>query len=520
VLRNCGLAWVRCWLAWIVLSGCQRHTEQGTSPKPLPPTLAEIENIQPQIATFCGDCHALPHPETFPKAAWQREVERGFSFYDESGRKDLVVPPIEAVVGYYEALAPVQLSVPPPDRNSSGIGSMQFRVTSSESPEFEPPAVSFIEWLHLPNQDRERLVFCDMRSGLVGVAAPSPQGFSVQSLTNLNNPSRIALGDLDGDGQHEILIADLGSFTSEDHRRGGIVWLQWDRARNAWRQRLLVSGLGRVADVRVGDFDGDGDADLVAAEFGHLRTGRVLLYENLGIQRGMPNLREHVIDPRHGAIHVPVADLNGDGRLDFVALISQEYEVIEAYINSGDGKFERQTVFAAGDPAYGSSGIELVDLDRDGDLDVLYSNGDTFGSDYLKPYHGIRWLENQGSYPFVEHPLTQMIGVQRAVAVDLDDDQDLDIAAIGFLPQNLVANPELTKHDSLIWLEQQQPGIFVRHSLESGRYVHAALSVGDFDQDGHIDLAAGSFQDLRGPHEPWFKVWWNAAKRGNARVDN
>jgi len=497
----------------MLLSGCQQRKDDANLPESPPRKVVDIARIKPRVTEFCGDCHAVPRPETFPKEAWRREVERGFNFYSESGRHDLAVPPKGEVVGFYETLAPERLVVNPPQgETEGGDRAIRFRRSSTDSPELEPPAVSFVDWLSLPNHDHQRHLFCDMRSGLVGVAIVTPQSSSVESLTILKNPSRIALCDLDGDGLNEIVISELGSFTSEDHRRGAIVWLQWDRAQSTWRQRLLVSGLGRIADVRCGDLDGDGDTDLVVAEFGHLRTGRVLVYENLGIERDMPKLQEHVVDKRHGTIHVPVADLNGDGRLDFVALISQEHEVIEAYLNCGDFTFERKTIFAAGDPAYGSSGIELVDLDGDGDLDVLYTNGDTFGSDFLKPYHGISWLENQGGFPFTEHRLAEMVGVQRAVAADLDSDNDLDIVAIGFLPQNLVAAPELANHDSLVWLEQKQHGRFVRHSLERAKFLHAALAVGDFDQDDDIDLAVGNFQDLEGPREPSLTIWWNASK--------
>lgn len=502
------------WLAVVMLQGCGQHEGRALPPEPspLPPrATVDVAQVEPQVVAFCGSCHAVPRPETFPKEAWRREVERGFAFYTESGRQDLAVPAKEDVVGYYETLAPEKLVVAPREGKTDG-GVIRFQRSSSDSPRLELPAVSFVEWLTLPNQDQPRHLFCDMRSGMVGIANITPGSSSVESLTTLRNPSRVALCDLDGDGQNEILVCELGSFTSEDHRRGAVVWLHWDKAKCAWKQRLLISGLGRVADVRGGDFDADGDADLVVAEFGHLRTGRVLIYENLGFEQGMPKLREHVVDPRHGAIHVPVADLNGDGRLDFVALISQEHESIEAYLNIGEFSFEQKAVFAAGDPSYGSSGIELVDLDGDGDLDVLYSNGDTFGSDYLKPYHGIAWLENHGDFPFVEHRLAEMVGVQRALPADLDGDDDLDVVAAGFLPHNLVQAPQVADHDSLIWLEQTKPGQFHRHSLESTKFLHTALAIGDFDQDRDVDLAVGNFQDAEGRPEPWLTIWWNTSK--------
>src|SRR5262249_60292151 len=118
-------------------------------------------------------------------------------------------------------------------------------------------------------------------------------------------------------------------------------------------------------------------------------------------------------------------DLDGDGRLYFVALISQEHEAVVAFLNDGGGEFHRETIFSANEPAFGSSGIQLVDLDGDGDVDVLYTNGDTFDSFYPKPYHSIRWLENCGTFPFVDHLLTAMPGVHRALARALDGGGEL-----------------------------------------------------------------------------------------------
>ncbi len=39
-----------------------------------------------QVASFCGDCHAVPTPDQFPQSAWPEEIEDGYRFYFDSGR--------------------------------------------------------------------------------------------------------------------------------------------------------------------------------------------------------------------------------------------------------------------------------------------------------------------------------------------------------------------------------------------------------------------------------------------------
>jgi len=468
-----------------------------------PSTLSAVQRTE--IERFCADCHAMPGAAAFPKSAWMDEVRRGFKFYANSGRSDLAVPRVLDVAKFFRDAAPDKIPLPPgavtplPERS---------RFQRQVFPPVEPggqPAVSFLSQLPLTRGEAPWLLACDMKSGQVLKWRGLGSDPIWKPVAQLDHPSHAQLCDLDADGALDLVVADLGTFTPSDKLAGRVVWLR-RVGEGSFEPQVLQADLGRVADVQPGDFDGDGDLDLVVAEFGWQKAGRVLLLRNLGNPQ-VPKFALEEIDPRHGTIHVPTVDLNGDGHLDFIALISQEHEVVEAFLNDGTGSFRTERLFSAGEPSWGSSGIQLVDLDQDGDLDVLCTNGDTFDSFHLKPFHGVFWLENTGKYPWTKHPVTNLPGVHRAIAADLDNDGDLDIAACALLPGRLTRRQQGVSFDAVIWLEQTAPGQFTRQTLKHGGADHAALEAIDLDGDGLLELVVGSFAEK--PGDGLVEIFWN-----------
>jgi hypothetical protein len=498
----------------LTIVGCFGTTSTDTPPSPQPP--AAPADIAERVHTFCGAaCHAYPSPDSFPRKYWRKEVERGFRFFELSGMS-LKAPPIDSVVRYYEERAPEDLA-PAALKPASKPLDLNFEKLSFPGPPTtERFAVSNVNLVRLPEPGKSPakgldILACDMKAGLVMLLRPYEAAPAWKVLAHVSNPAHTEVLDLDGDGILDILVANLGSYPPTDRRCGSVVWLR-GRPDGSYTPITLLENVGRVADVQATDFRGVGKKDLIAGVFGWQTTGELLYLENQTTDWDKPKFVPRAIDERHGCIHVCVADLNNDGKPDFVTLFAQEHETVVAFINAGNGTFKKQTLYSAPDPAYGSSGIQLVDLNGDGKLDVLYTNGDILDDPFLfKPYHSVQWLENKGDLKFEHHPLTPMYGVHRAVAADLFGTGRKAVVAVSFLPNDKFPDRGKRKADAIVVLEQTAAGVFERHSLATVDCDHVTCAVGDLYGTGRLDLVVGNYSSVSTDHP--VTIWKNVGKK-------
>lgn len=467
-----------------------------------------------EVRTTCGtSCHAYPPPDILPRSAWPTAVARMTLFREGLSEprfprgtlagKVVLPEDMERALAFYVSRAPVRLS-PPEAWPEPDPSTQQFRRRSMAPLNLRgAPGISNVRFLDLDGDGTLEVVATDMRHGLVLRGNPKDPAGQLTVVAKVPHPARTELVDLDGDGLRDLLVADLGQFLPGDEEKGTVVWLR--RLKNGEYESHVYDGFPRVADVRAADFDGNGKLELLVGAFGWRKVGHIALLRDAA-PRGTPDFTARTrLDERSGTVNVHPLDVNGDGRMDFIALISQQHEQVVAFLNQG-ATFKPQSIYAAPHPNWGSSGMDVVDLDKDGDLDVLLAHGDTLDDGLVKPYHGIQWLENRGSYPFTEHVLAPLAGVHPVKAVDLDRDGDLDIVSGSFFPPDAIgATPKLP---SLVWLEQVAPGKFERRSLELGSPLHASLDAADFDGDGDMDLVVGNLSAER-ELPAWVEIWEN-----------
>jgi hypothetical protein len=370
----------------------------------------------------------------------------------------------------------------------------------------EPPMISNIAVTDLNRDSLLDVIVCDCKNNTVSWIRQYPVGTYTEKVLvdNMVAPAHVQVIDFDKDGDNDLMVAFLGLLFPSNDKIGSVVIFEND-GKNNFKKHVVAEKIARVSDVRAGDLDGDGDLDLAAAQFGY-DDGETRWMENLGNWEFKSTNLQHLSGP----INVEIVDIDKDGDLDIISLVSQEWEEIYAYINDGKGHFQTKLLFGSSNEDYGSSGISMCDLDQDGDQDILYTNGDAF--DYIPPqgrsWHGVQWLENKGSMKFEFHRICNFTGAFNARPIDIDGDGDLDLFAVSAF--NLWDKPESM---SLIWLENDGKQQFVRHDITNNPTHLITLELGDFNNDGLMDMVSGGMHAYP-PYDKMSRIalWMNNGK--------
>src|SRR5215831_14184875 len=171
-------------------------------------------------------------------------------------------------------------------------------------------------------------------------------------------------------------------------------------------------------DMAIGDFNGDGKADVALA--GYVNSTEMLIQIMLG--NGDGSFRKGQTINLASGINgngITAGDFNGDGRLD-LALVSNTTNQIYFYQGSGTGTFTSAASITVGNSTWGLGGIRVGDFNNDGRADLVVSN---FKALY------VLW-NNGGNFSFAVAKVGSANSGIGATPVDINQDGFTDLLVV------------------------------------------------------------------------------------------
>ncbi|HXC63250.1 MAG TPA: VCBS repeat-containing protein, partial [bacterium] len=277
----------------------------------------------------------------------------------------------------------------------------------------------------------------------------SPNGYGCQSLD---------WADVDHDGLSDLAV---GNNDTSGHGLQVFRALPSGGFSLAWESGLPEN----VAEVRFGDYDGDGYKDLLTVS----PSGPVQVFHNN--HDGTFTLAW--TGPTASYVSGDWADIDGDGRLDFVAFSGVSGAAATLYQNMGGGSFTAKTTLYPGGNARTA---RFGDMNGDG-KPGLFLGVDGAPSGFY---------QNNGAFGFTPTTTTPTGNIEQAAWADLNGDGKLDLAVATNNSQPILYPAQVFQNGGA--------GIFTSAwgSGEASGYYSWHIDLADYDGDGLPDIALSS----------------------------
>ena len=268
-------------------------------------------------------------------------------------------------------------------------------------------------------------------------------------------PISVAIGDVNGDGKPDLVVANYDSSGASVLLGNGDGTFQSPTALNTGAPSTSVA----VADV-----NGDGKLDLVIGNYGH-KSVSVLLGNGDGTFQS-----QAVFATGSSPTSVKVADVNGDGKPDLV-VADLGSNGVSVLLGNGDGTFQRQVFFATG---MTPRSVAVADVNNDGKPDLVVANSNSHGVSVLLG-NGDGTFQGQTTFATGSFPSSVTV-------VDLNGDGKADLA---------IANDNMAGSVSV--LLGNGDGTFQNQATVATGPLTNSVAEADVNGDGKPDLVVSNY---------------------------